>query len=89
MPLDKYELERYSRQLPLIGVERQEKLKSSTVLIVGAGGLGSVISVYLTYIGVGRVIIVDDGIVELNNLNRQIIYSDRDVNEPKAVVACR
>lgn len=89
LPLDKYELERYSRQLPLIGVERQEKLKSSTVLIVGAGGLGSVISVYLTYIGVGRVIIVDDGIVELNNLNRQIIYGDRDVNEPKAVVACR
>lgn len=89
LPLDKYELERYSRQLPLIGVERQEKLKSSTVLIVGAGGLGSVTSIYLTYIGVGRIIIVDDGIVELNNLNRQIIYSDRDVNESKAIVACR
>lgn len=87
--LDEYELERYSRQLPLIGLENQERLKKSTVLIVGAGGLGSVASVYLTYVGVGRIIVVDDGVVELSNLNRQILYSDNDINEYKAVAACR
>lgn len=89
MPLDKYELERYSRHLLLIGLEKQEMLKESTVLIVGAGGLGSVASMYLTYMGVGRIIIVDDGTVELNNLNRQILYNDSDINEYKAVAACR
>ncbi len=89
MPLDAYELERYGRQLLAFSVESQERLKNSTVLIVGAGGLGSVISIYLTYMGIGKIVIVDDGIVELNNLNRQILYSDKDINEYKAVVACR
>lgn len=89
MPLDTYELTRYSRQLALIGEEKQEKLKSSTVLVVGAGGLGSIVSIYLTYMGVGKIIIIDNGVVELDNLNRQILYSDKDINEYKAKIACK
>jgi len=89
MSLDDYELSRYNRQLILIGMDNQEKLKKSTVLIVGAGGLGSIVSMYLTYIGIGRIMIVDDGVVELSNLNRQILYSDKDIDRSKAEVACR
>ena len=85
------ELERYDRQLrmPGFGVEAQLKLKRSAALIVGAGGLGSVVSLYLAAAGVGRLRIVDNGDVELSNLNRQILYSTNDIGKQKVVIASR
>jgi len=81
------EMERYSRQIPVIGVEGQLKLKNTTMLIVGLGGLGSIVSIYLAASGVGRLIIVDNESVELSNLQRQILYTTSDLGKPKAYVA--
>ncbi|MEM2308495.1 MAG: HesA/MoeB/ThiF family protein [Sulfolobales archaeon] len=82
-----YTLERYARQLPLIGIEGQRKLLSSTALVVGAGGLGSPVLLYLTAAGVGRILIVDRGYVDLPDLNRQVLYSEDDVGKAKAEAA--
>jgi len=81
------EMERYSRQIPVIGVEGQLKLKNTTMLIIGLGGLGSIASMYLVASGVGRLIIVDNESVELSNLQRQILYTISDLGKPKAYVA--
>ncbi|MEM4224849.1 MAG: HesA/MoeB/ThiF family protein [Desulfurococcaceae archaeon] len=81
------ELERYDRQIKLFGIDGQLKLKNSRVLVVGLGGLGSPASIYLTAAGVGKLVIVDKEKVELSNLNRQILYSTRDLGKPKALVA--
>lgn len=78
---------RYSRQLPLIGLDGQLRLLKSTALVVGAGGLGSSTLLYLVAAGVGRVIVVDKGYVDLPDLNRQILYTERDIGKPKALVA--
>jgi len=86
--LSEAELNRYDRQIKIWGLESQLKLKSSTVLIVGAGGLGTAVAVYLAYSGVGRIIIVDDQEIELSNLNRQILYTEDDLGKPKALAAC-
>jgi len=86
--LSEAELNRYDRQIRIWGLESQLKLKSSTVLVVGAGGLGTAAAVYLAYSGVGRIIIVDDQEIELSNLNRQILYTEDDLGKPKALVAC-
>ncbi len=85
------ELERYDRQLRILGfgTEAQLRLKNSTVLVVGAGGLGSAASLYLAAGGVGRLKIVDYEKVELSNLNRQILYTTRDIGELKVEVASR
>ena len=87
--LTQAEVERYSRQLvlPELGREGQQKLKGSSALIVGAGGLGIPASVYLAAAGVGRIGIVDEDMVEKSNLHRQTIYSEADVGRPKARVA--
>ncbi len=87
--LGKDEVERYSRQLvlPEMGHEGQLKLKRSSVLVVGAGGLGVPASVYLAAAGVGRLGIVDNDLVEASNLHRQTIYTEEDVDNPKAQVA--
>lgn len=87
--LTKAEAERYSRQLvmPEIGPVGQRKLKSSSVAVIGAGGLGIPASVYLTAAGVGRIGIVDHDIIEKSNLHRQTLYSEADVGEQKAKVA--
>lgn len=77
------ELERYDRQIRLFGIEGQERLKKSKVLIVGVGGLGSPAALYLAAAGVGEVILVDSEKVELSNLNRQILYWTRDVGRLK------
>lgn len=82
-----YIQDRYSRQLPLIGLEGQLKLLKSTALVVGAGGLGSPTLLYLVAAGVGRVIVVDKGYVDLPDLNRQVLYTERDIGKPKALVA--
>ncbi len=87
--LTKAEAERYSRQLvlPEIGQRGQQKLKNSSVMVIGAGGLGIPASVYLAAAGVGRIGVIDGDVVEKSNLHRQTIYSEDDVGEPKVVVA--
>jgi adenylyltransferase/sulfurtransferase len=87
--LTQAELERYSRQLvlPELGPRGQRKLKASSALIVGAGGLGIPASVYLAAAGVGRIGVVDEDVVEKSNLHRQTIYSEKDVGRPKTRVA--
>ncbi|KUG22290.1 dinucleotide-utilizing enzymes involved in molybdopterin and thiamine biosynthesis family 2 [hydrocarbon metagenome] len=81
------ELSRYSRQLPLIGEEGQEKLKKTKILIAGAGGLGSPIATYLALAGVGCIVIVDSDNVEVSNLNRQTLHWSADVGRKKTVSA--
>lgn len=83
--------DRYSRQeiLSEIGSEGQKKLSEGTVLVLGLGALGSVSSTLLARGGVGNLLLVDRDIVELNNLQRQILYSEEDVGEAKAAVAAR
>lgn len=80
---------RYNRQMMIngFGEEGQEKLKFTTALIAGAGGLGSPVSIYLTVAGVGKLRIVDNDKVELSNLNRQILYQDQDIGKNKADLA--
>ena len=74
-------LERYKRQIMLdgFGMEGQERLKNACVLIAGAGGLGSVVSIYLAVAGVGRIRLLDNDKVELSNLNRQVLYWEDNI----------
>lgn len=85
------ELRQYSRQirLPEIGLYGQEKLKNAKVLVIGAGGLGCPILQYLVAAGVGKIGIVDDDVVDLSNLHRQILYTVNDVGQGKAITAKR
>lgn len=79
------EIKRYDRQIRLhgFGIKAQEKLKDAKVVVAGVGGLGCIASTYLVAAGIGRVILVDMGEVELNNLNRQILYWEKDIGRPK------
>lgn len=79
------QLERYARHiiLPELGGKGQEKLLQSSVLVVGAGGLGSPLLMYLAAAGVGRIGIVDDDAVDLSNLQRQVIHATDKVGRPK------
>jgi adenylyltransferase/sulfurtransferase len=88
-PLTNDEIARYSRHLllPEIGVQGQRRLKTARVLIVGTGGLGAPLSLYLAAAGVGTLGIVDFDVVEDSNLQRQVIYSRRDVGRPKVASA--
>ena len=83
-PLTREELLRYGRHLvlPQFGLEGQEKLKSSSVLVVGAGGLGSPLALYLAAAGVGRIGIVDFDHVDASNLQRQVLYGSSDIGRP-------
>tara|TARA_B100000315_G_scaffold198369_1_gene189939 strand:+ start:3845 stop:4603 length:759 start_codon:yes stop_codon:yes gene_type:complete len=89
MKFTKKQIDRYSRQIILkkIGVVGQKKLLKSSVLIVGAGGLGSPIAIYLAALGVGKIGIVDRDNVEISNLSRQIIFTTNDVKKNKSSVA--
>ncbi|MHC4265688.1 MAG: HesA/MoeB/ThiF family protein [Planctomycetota bacterium] len=89
MSLNEQQIERYSRNIILkeIGGAGQEKLLSSRVLIIGAGGLGSSSALYLAAAGIGTMGIVDSDKVELTNLHRQIIYNTSDIGEEKVVSA--
>ncbi len=82
-------LERYSRQLPLLGVEGQSRLSRTSVGVVGLGGLGSAVALYLAAAGVGRLILVDSDVVEVHNLNRQVLYGEADLGLPKPFMAAR
>ncbi len=85
MALTKEQISRYSRHLimPEVGVEGQEKLASSSVLCIGAGGLGSPLALYLAAAGVGKLGIVDFDVVDFSNLQRQIIHSEANVGRLK------
>jgi adenylyltransferase/sulfurtransferase len=76
------------RQLPLIGEEGQAKLKNSLVAVVGAGGIGSPLSLYLASAGV-NLRVIDGDSVSFNNLHRQVLYGEDDLGLPKALVAER
>ena len=80
---------RYSRQmvLDLIGKKGQQMLKQSHAVVVGCGALGTVIANNLVRAGIGAITIIDRDIVELNNLQRQILFDETDVGQPKASVA--
>jgi adenylyltransferase/sulfurtransferase len=85
MMLTPNERERYDRQIMIqgVGVEGQEKLKRSRVLVAGAGGLGSPIAIYLTAAGVGMIRLIDHDQVTLSNLNRQILHWEEDIGRKK------
>ena len=82
-------MERYSRQimLPEIGIEGQEKLSKASVLIVGLGGLGCPVALYLTGAGVGRIGLCDNDTVSISNLQRQILYSEHTEGWQKTDIA--
>ncbi len=84
-PLTPYQVQRYSRHIimPQVGSAGQRKLLEAKVLMVGAGGLGSPISIYLTLAGVGTIGIVDFDTVDVTNLQRQILHQNDDIGRPK------
>lgn len=87
--LTEREIKRYSKQIMLdeIGVAGQEKIKQSSVLVVGAGGLGCPVLQYLTAAGVGRIGIADFDMVQETNLQRQILYGTEDIGKLKSIIA--
>tara|TARA_B110000003_G_scaffold275968_1_gene320268 strand:+ start:1395 stop:2150 length:756 start_codon:yes stop_codon:yes gene_type:complete len=91
MQLNKKEIERYSRQIVLkkIGAGGQTKLLNSSVLIVGAGGLGSPVALYLSALGIGKIGIIDKDKIEISNLSRQVIFETRDIKKDKATTAVK
>ncbi len=85
------QLLRYSRHILLddIGIEGQQRLLDSHALIVGAGGLGSPVAMYLAASGVGHITIADHDVVDLTNLQRQIAHTTQRVGQPKVTSACQ
>src|ERR1700731_1127787 len=80
------EIERYARHIILrdIGGPGQQKLKRARVLVIGAGGLGSPLIQYLAAAGIGEIGVVDDDIVSLSNLQRQVLHGTADIGRAKA-----
>ncbi len=87
--LQNKELERYQRQISLkeIQVGGQQKIKDAKVLVVGAGGLAAPVLQYLCAAGVGTIGIADNDVVSESNLQRQVLYTTIDVNQPKTIIA--
>lgn len=75
------ELIRYDRQIMIFGKEGQEKLKKAKVAVVGVGGLGSPIAIYLAAVGIGKIILIDSQVPELSNLNRQVLHWEPDLGK--------
>lgn len=86
--MNDHDFMRYSRQILLeeIAIAGQQKLLDGRVLIVGLGGLGAPAAAYLAGAGVGMLVLADDDAVHLSNLQRQILFTSRDINQPKATV---
>ena len=91
MTLSSEEIERYKRHIILkeLGIQGQQKLKQARVLVIGAGGLGSPLLLYLAAAGVGTIGIIDDDIVSLSNLQRQIAHDTDNVHMPKTESAAQ
>ncbi|HEU5329586.1 MAG TPA: molybdopterin-synthase adenylyltransferase MoeB [Thermomicrobiales bacterium] len=91
MTLSSEEVARYSRHLimPEVTMEGQKKLKAAKVLLIGAGGLGAPLGLYLAAAGVGRLGIVDSDVVDDSNLQRQVTYTTDDIGVPKLVATQR
>ncbi len=91
MALPPPRLERFARHIviPEIGGAGQALLAERHVVLVGLGGIGSPALQYLAGAGIGRLTLIDDGVVELSNLQRQTIYTERDIGHGKAVAARR
>ncbi len=89
MDFNEEQLNRYARHilLPEVGGEGQAKLLQAKVLVVGAGGLGAPVLMYLAAAGVGTIGIVDDDVVDLSNLQRQVIHTTQSIDQPKVVSA--
>ena len=89
MSLSDNELKRYSRQIVLreIGIKGQEKLKNSRVCIIGIGGLGCYSAIQLTSMGVGYIRLIDQDVVDITNLHRQILYDTESIGYPKVEIA--
>jgi adenylyltransferase/sulfurtransferase len=85
MSMDDNELLRYARHimLPQFGIEGQERLKAAHALIIGMGGLGSPAAMYLAAAGVGKLTLVDDDVVELSNLQRQLVHKTSKLGQAK------
>ncbi|MFM2082484.1 MAG: hypothetical protein RL380_1175, partial [Verrucomicrobiota bacterium] len=85
MQLNNEEIRRYSRHLilPEVGLAGQKRIKATSVLCIGAGGLGSPIALYLAAAGVGRMGVLDFDAVDFSNLQRQILHGTGDVGRPK------
>jgi len=81
--LNDRDLERYDRQIRVFGEESQEKLKNSSVAVVGLGGLGCPASFFLAAAGVGKLLLIDNEGIKLSNLNRQILHWEEDVGKKK------
>lgn len=84
--MDDQQLLRYSRHILLdeIGIEGQEKLLAAHALVIGAGGLGSPVALYLASAGIGKITLVDDDTVDLTNLQRQVLHTTSRIGQPKA-----
>src|ERR1700723_2756932 len=87
--LSNEEILRYSRHLimPEVGMDGQLKLKAAKVLLIGTGGLGAPLGLYLTAAGVGKIGLVDFDVVDFTNLQRQITFGTSDVGKPKTAAA--
>jgi len=87
--LDAAEVRRYSRHLilPEVGIKGQEKLKKARILMIGTGGLGSPVGLYLAAAGVGTLGLVDFDVVDESNLQRQVLFGQKDVGRPKIEAA--
>lgn len=83
------QIQRYSRHILLqdVGVEGQEKINNARVLIIGAGGLGAPVTLYLAAAGIGTIGLIDGDVVDLSNLQRQVIHFTDDVGRPKVLSA--
>jgi molybdopterin-synthase adenylyltransferase len=91
MTLSQHEIERYARHIVMrdIGGGGQQKFKAARVLVVGAGGLGAPILLYLAAAGIGTLGLIDDDVVSLSNLQRQVLYGVEDIGKPKVEVGVK
>ena len=89
MSLSDQQMERYRRHIMLkdVGVEGQQRIIKGRILVIGVGGLGSPIALYLAAAGIGTLGLVDHDVVDLGNLQRQVIHSTADIGKPKVLSA--
>ena len=74
---------RYQRQFPIIGLDGQAKLKHASVCLIGCGGVGCPVALYLAAAGIGEITLIDNDIIEYSNLQRQVIFREKDVGQSK------